>query len=127
MDDETKRAIGAFVLSTRDLLQEGVNPQVIHDTYVENGMKSELAWSVINQSRKYLTTSSYSSRPFLSDERKSGLLTMAVGVGFFILGGTVTAISYNATAPGGTYLVTTGLFIVGVLQFFRGLWRLIAG
>jgi hypothetical protein len=36
-------------------------------------------------------------------------------------GGALTCASYNAAGDGGSYVVTTGLFIAGAVLVFRGL------
>jgi hypothetical protein len=49
----------------------------------------------------------------------SGRKLMAIGAAMLIGGGVLTCASYNAA--GGSYVVTTGLFIAGAVLVFRGL------
>jgi uncharacterized membrane protein YedE/YeeE len=48
-------------------------------------------------------------------------IPLLVGLGMVLLGGIITGATYSAADPGGTYLVTTGLFLVGGLNTVRGL------
>lgn len=58
-------------------------------------------------------------------EAKNGLLYSAlICAGSFILGGIITGITYSMAEPGGTYTVTTGLFLVGLISGVIALWRL---
>ncbi len=45
---------------------------------------------------------------------------MLIGIGLIALGGVVTFVTYAAAKPGKTYVVTTGLFIVGAYYLIRG-------
>ncbi|MGD1336130.1 hypothetical protein ACP6H1_27430 [Vibrio harveyi] len=58
--------------------------------------------------------------------RRAGLQTIGFGVGLFALGGIISGITY-AVAPGGHYIVTTGLFFVGILTVLKGVWKFIRG
>lgn len=44
---------------------------------------------------------------------------------FLALGGLITGITYSMADPGGSYTVTTGLFLVGALSGVVAIWRLI--
>lgn len=59
--------------------------------------------------------------------RKAGLQTIGFGVGLFALGGIISGITYAAVAPGGHYIVTTGLFFVGILTVLKGVWKFLRG
>lgn len=51
----------------------------------------------------------------------SGKKLIAIGAAMLIGGGLLTCASYNAAGDGGSYIVTTGLFIAGAVLVFRGL------
>jgi hypothetical protein len=51
----------------------------------------------------------------------SGKRLIAIGAAMLIGGGVLTCASYSATGDGGSYVVTTGLFIAGAALVFRGL------
>jgi uncharacterized membrane protein YvbJ len=56
-------------------------------------------------------------------EKDNGLASMGCGVVLLAVGGIITWATYSAASGGGTYVVTTGLFIVGGIALLRGLWR----
>ncbi len=59
-------------------------------------------------------------------EAKGGLLYSSLScVGFLTLGGIITGITYSLAEPGGTYVATTGLFLVGMISGVVAVWRLI--
>jgi hypothetical protein len=44
------------------------------------------------------------------------------GIGLLVLGGIITLGTYSAASGGGTYVVTTGLFVVGGINLVRGIY-----
>ena len=59
-------------------------------------------------------------------ETKTGLLRSGLScIGFLTLGGIITGITYSIAKPGGTYVATTGLFLVGVISGIVAIWRFI--
>lgn len=59
-------------------------------------------------------------------EVKGGLLSSGLScVGFLVLGGIITSITYSMAKPGGTYVATTGLFLVGSISGVVAIWRLV--
>lgn len=58
---------------------------------------------------------------------KPGLQILLVGAGLLVLGIVITTVSYNMAGPGGTYVATTGLILVGIVQIVRGLIRIVMG
>ena len=59
-------------------------------------------------------------------EVKNGLLSSGLSsLGSFVVGGVITSISYSMTTPGGTYLATSGLFLVGLISGVIACWRLV--
>lgn len=52
------------------------------------------------------------------------------GIGLLVLGGIITLGTYSAASGGGTYVMTTGLFVVGGINLVRGIYyqlRYLAG
>jgi hypothetical protein len=88
---------------TRELIQQGVAPQ--------------LAAQLVAQA----------DRAKKSAFRKEGLKTFAAGGGLLFLGTIITVATYSAAEPGGVFLVTTGLFLVGALNLLRGIYRIVVG
>lgn len=59
-------------------------------------------------------------------DAKSGLLYSGLScIGFLTLGGIITGITYSMAKPGGTYVATTGLFLVGAISGVVAIWRLV--
>lgn len=59
-------------------------------------------------------------------EAKGGLLHSGLScIGFLMLGGIITGITYSMAKPGGTYVATTGLFLVGAISGVVAVWRLV--
>lgn len=59
-------------------------------------------------------------------DAKSGLLYSSLScIGFLTLGGIITGITYSMAKPGGTYVATTGLFLIGVISGVVAIWRLV--
>lgn len=59
-------------------------------------------------------------------DAKGGLLYSSLScIGFLTLGGIITGITYSMAKPGGTYVATTGLFLVGAISGVVAIWRLI--
>ena len=56
-------------------------------------------------------------------KRKEGLKGIGCGLIMLVVGGIITAITYSAASGGGTYIVTTGLFIVGAITLIVGFIR----
>ncbi len=59
--------------------------------------------------------------------RKAAGRAFAWAVGWVLLGVIITAASYSAAKPGGTYLVTSGLFLFGGINLVRALYYLASG
>lgn len=60
-----------------------------------------------------------------SSAPRGALENPLIGALIFGAGAAVTAGSYFLAAPGGTYLVSTGLVVGGALQFIRAMWSLL--
>ena len=58
--------------------------------------------------------------------RKVGLKTIGVGIGFVLLGSVITGITYSAAKSGGSYVITTGLFLVGGWIVLKGIWKIVS-
>lgn len=48
------------------------------------------------------------------------------GIGFLALGAVVTGVTYSMASGGGTYVVTTGLFVVGGLYVIIGFFKFLS-
>ena len=63
-------------------------------------------------------------KPVLDQVRAKASGLVIRGIIEALIGGGLTAASYNAASPGGTYTIFGGLLIVGVWNFFKGLYYL---
>jgi hypothetical protein len=61
----------------------------------------------------------------ITNIRSMGTKSLVIGIGLLIFGGIITAASYSSTDPGGTYVVTTGLFLVGGINVLVAIYRYI--
>lgn len=60
----------------------------------------------------------------LTDEvGKGAAKAFAYGIALLVLGGIITGVSYSETDPGGTYTMTTGLFVIGGAYCCVGVYR----
>lgn len=55
--------------------------------------------------------------------QKEGGSQILFGLVLLVVGAVVTAVTYSLAGPGGVYIVTTGLFIVGGLNLVKGTYR----
>jgi hypothetical protein len=62
-----------------------------------------------------------------SATRRASVRTILIGVAIIALGAVLTGATYALAAPGGTYLVTSGAFIVGVIYVCCSLHSLATG
>jgi hypothetical protein len=98
-------------------LAEGKTPQAVTEDLVQMGLSFQTARAVVAQANVVKKAAF----------RQAGCQIFAVGIVLVILGLVITAISYLLAAPGGTYIITTGLFFVGVVNIVRGIVRMVAG
>src|SRR5215468_4481754 len=84
---------------------------------VQRGFSAELATQIVE----------HANRTKKSVFRQAGLKAFFIGIGCIILGAIVTGATYSMAKPGGIFLVTTGLFLSGAINVFRGLFRIVVG
>ena len=61
-----------------------------------------------------------------ASQRGSGCGSIGCGIVLAAIGGGITLGSYFIAEPGGTYIVTTGLFIGGGIAGLLGLFRIVS-
>jgi len=59
--------------------------------------------------------------------RQAGFKVFLAGIAMLVLGVLVTGVTYSMAKPGGTYVVTFGLFAVGAINALKGLFRMLVG
>ena len=63
-------------------------------------------------------------RPVLDQIRAKASGLVVRGIIEALIGGGLTALSYNSDSPGGTYILFGGLLMVGIWNFFKGIYYL---
>ncbi len=64
------------------------------------------------------------SSPRVLQARASFLTSLVYSLELLALGGIITGIAYVITSPGGTYVVTSGLFLIGGIYLCVAVWNL---
>ena len=60
--------------------------------------------------------------------RKGGVKILIAGIGYLVLGAIITGLALSLSSSfGGFFIVTTGVFLCGIVNVFRGLGRMITG
>ena len=96
-------------------LELGKSAQTVARGLVEIGVASDFAVDLVKKVDSEIRGA----------KRTGGAKTLAIGGGLAGLGLVITAGTYAAAEPGGYYVVTYGLVIVGVINMVRGAWRMI--
>lgn len=65
------------------------------------------------------------SSPRVLEARTKFIGSLLYSLGLLALGGIVTGIAYALASPGGTYVVTSGLFLIGGIYFCVAIWNLL--
>lgn len=92
---------------------EGKNRSQVADELTRKGVPYNLSAQIVNRVFEYRSEL----------KRKEGGKAIGCGLLMLIVGGIITGITYAAASGGGTYLVTTGLFIAGGLSLIVGLYK----
>lgn len=64
------------------------------------------------------------SSPRVLEARAKFIGSLLYSLGLLALGGIITGIAYALASPGGTYVVTSGLFLIGGIYFCVAIWNL---
>jgi hypothetical protein len=124
MDQQQEQIQRVYNYVTQSLNNGNSREDVIQDL-VNRGMPADTATAVVDQARppKGVPRQRSGGGVGLS----GGLVMMLVGVAMLVGGLLVTGYTYLTAETGDTYVVTTGLFVVGGLTIFRGLFRMMRG
>jgi hypothetical protein len=96
---------------------EGKNKREVTDELIQQGVPNDVADEIIKR------VFAYKSKL----KRKEGGKAIGCGLLMIVVGGIITGITYAAAEGGGTYIVTTGLFIVGGITLIVGLYKWLRG
>ena len=92
---------------------EGKNRSQVADELTRNGVPYDVAAQIVSKVFDYRS----------EFKRKEGGKQIGCGLLMLIVGGIVTGLTYAAAEGGGTYFVTTGLFIAGGITLIVGLYK----
>ncbi len=112
-EEQIVQAVYAFAA---EQMKNGLSPQHIQSMLVEKGLDQDFAATVVSNLTRLRSEAI----------REAGKKDMLYGALWCIGGIIVTAMTYSAAAPGGTYVVAWGAILFGAIQFFRGLLRFFA-
>lgn len=65
------------------------------------------------------------SSPRVIEARAKFVGSLVYSLALLALGGVVTGIAYALASPGGTYVVTSGLFLIAGIYFCVAIWNLL--
>ena len=65
------------------------------------------------------------SSPRVLEARAKFITSLLYSLALLALGGIITRITYSLASPGGTYMVTSGLFLIGGIYFCVAIWNLL--
>ena len=108
--------VAAHARHCAESLAHGASPAAVQQDLVERGLPPGVAAQMV---------ASATRRPPPANDDAGELIAM--GVGLLVLGAVITGITYSAASGGGTYVVTTGLFVVGVIKILQGIGRAAGG
>jgi hypothetical protein len=123
MDKHQEEQIAKVYNYVDQSLEQGKSSQAVIDDLVQRGLDTETASKIVSQTEQVRASSG--SRG--GGRRRAGVGTMVVGVGLLLLGLIITGVTYMMADVGESYMVMTGLFVVGGVMMVRGLFQFIVG
>jgi hypothetical protein len=123
MDQQQQKAIQQVYDYVGKALRQGQQPEVIVDNLSNRGIPYETAIAIVNKVQD--SGVSQSTVVPRASNRMGGIKNLGIGIALLILGVIVTIGTYMMADPGGTFMVTTGLFVVGGINMLIGLFRFI--
>jgi hypothetical protein len=126
MDQQQQKAIQQVYGNVTRALRQGQPPEVIVENLSNQGIPHETAIAIVNKVQASGVAQPTTAPPKMSN-RMGGMKNLGIGIVLLVLGVIVTAGTYMVAEPGGTFMVTTGLFVVGGINMLIGLFRFIFG
>lgn len=114
MTAEEKEAVEAVYRYAASLMSEGKNDHQIVTALTDQGLDKESAAVVTDALRKQF------NQEMGGVNKKQGSRNMLYGMLWAVGGTIVTVATFSAASGGGTYIVTYGAIIGGVIQFIVG-------
>ncbi|MCA6362405.1 MAG: hypothetical protein IM638_05165 [Bacteroidetes bacterium] len=99
------------------MVGSGISPQTIYEILTENGIPPQTAQHLVQKALKETDPE--------TGEASTGGRDMLIG-GLWIAGGLIITIgTYSMASNGGTYFITYGPIIYGVIRFFKGVIKVV--
>lgn len=92
---------------------EGKNRSQVADELARKGVPYDVAAQIVMQVFNYRS----------GLKRKAGGKQIGCGLLMLVVGGIITGITWAAASGGGTYIITTGLLVVGAINLLIGIFR----
>lgn len=92
---------------------EGKNRSQVADELTRQGVPYDAAADIVQRIFEYRS----------EVRRKEGGKSIGCGLLMLIVGGIITGLTYSAASEGGSYFITTGLFVVGGITLLTGIFR----
>jgi hypothetical protein len=123
MDRQQQEAIQQVYGYVTNALRQGQPPETIVENLSSRGIPYDTAIAIVNKVQS--SGVSQSTAVPRASNRMGGLKNLGIGVVLLVLGFIVTLGTYMMADPGGTFMVTTGLFVIGGINMLIGLFRFI--
>lgn len=94
------------------------------DTNLFAGTTEEERDAYIKTKQENPIITTYSDNTASNTSQSEGSSDVLIGLGLIVLGLIITGVTYFAASnspTGGRYVITTGLFVVGVIRVFKGM------
>ena len=114
VENPDKDPLGNLALYIVEQLNNGTPPTNITEDLIGSGVEPLQAAFLVGQVDNARRAS----------QRETGCGSIGCGIVLAAIGGVITLGSYFIAQPGGTYIVTTGLFIGGGIAGLFGLFRI---
>jgi hypothetical protein len=115
-----KELILALYEKTIKLIIEGKNDSEILEELEKKGLTREIGEKIIDKAKTEINKVRNKAHREVAGEY------FLKGLGFLALGAVITGITYSIASGGGTYVVTTGLFVVGGLYVIIGFFKFLS-
>ena len=112
--------ISEFYKRTINLVAEEKSDSEILSELIANGLPENLAQILLEKVKSQIEIEKGKLN------REAAREYFIKGVSFLAIGAIVTGITYSMASNGGSYVVTTGLFVLGVIYTFIGLFKFLS-
>lgn len=103
-----------LIVTTSKKLIDGQSQSEVFDDLTKTGVDTNLAKEAIAQGKKVKQEANL----------QNAKITLLLGAGLAGIGTLISSISYASASGGGSFVITTGLILVGGWLIIKGLWQL---